>query len=179
METLKKWMIEEFCVRKKKGGNSLIFIIWVWLICSLLTVHCRLKTFLTKQQTCSLITPGHYSRQHQVSHTGCISFFFLILCGCHNGKSEIDDSELEFPYPQTFSASSASSAGHMNDDDDVDAAATVRGSTFNPVWRDSWRSAMYRIASISALFSDSKPCPFDVYDNNNKKRANAFFYISW
>lgn len=49
-----------------------------------------------------------------------------------------------------------------------------------PAQRDSQRGAMYRIAFISALFSDSEPCP-DDYDNNddnnnnNKKRANAFF----
>lgn len=46
-----------------------------------------------------------------------------------------------------------------------------------PAQRDSQRGAVYRTASISALFSDSEPCPsdYDNDDNNNKKRANAFF----
>lgn len=109
----------------KKGENNLLFgTEHLWLA----EVHCRLKTFLTNNKPHPFTTPAHYSGQYWSSHTGCISFFFLILCGwCDREASGTRGPELEFHYPQTFFASPVPSAGHT-DDDGVDAAA-IAGSS--------------------------------------------------
>lgn len=121
MQALKQLMAEEW--HGRNGESDLLFATGhLWLA----RVHCRLKTFLIKQQTSSLYHSCSLF-QAVLGQPHRVHFFFpsLFLCGwCDGEESGTYDPELELCYPQTFSASSASSAGHVNDDG-VDAAATV------------------------------------------------------
>lgn len=120
MEALKDLMAEEWHGRKGKNGGEQS------AVCHWASLTCRLKKFLIKQQTSSLYHSCSLF-QAVLGQPHRVRFFFssLFLCGWRDGEeSGTHDPELEFHYPQTFSASSASSAGHVNDDG-VDAAATA------------------------------------------------------
>lgn len=149
----------------------------------------RLKTFLIKQQTSSL----HHSCslfQLVLGSATPGAFLFLVLISAWLRRGGKKWNSLVHSWSLVIHRPSLHHLPLQLNEDGVEMLLLLQGSHLfyypahrTPAWRDSQRGSMYRTASISALFSDSEPCPEDYNkdddDDNNKqqqKKGKCIFF---